>query len=254
MKFATAALLLSSSAAASKPQNIPEGTLDDVTQVFEGVLIGALEAEFPHVEHCITDSESFVKDVEAAYGHFKSEKVDDIIAGLKDVGMALLAVKNAMSDCSGITGDFTKLGEMALVFSSPESFAIHIGKDIIVHGHDIYNEVKGAVSAFDAVPRDYRDFGLNIGKAAAQIVIGKEGELAVSHLRQRQLARVLQGILKNYGGHFDVDNLLSCLKDEGQAILILNAAVQAFEKAWSTQKLEDLIGGIVALVGFVQSF
>jgi len=38
---------------------------------------------------------------------------------------------------------------MAAYFSSPSGALIHIGKDIVVHGVDIYHEVTAAVKAME---------------------------------------------------------------------------------------------------------
>jgi hypothetical protein len=225
MKFTTAAaLLLATSTQAKAP--MPQDTKMDVVHVVEGVLMGALDAEFQDIEHCIQDGEKIITDVEHAYSHLKTKDAKKIIEGLKDIGDALMAVKSAMTDCKDIEKDWKKLEEMALVFSNPQSAVVHIGKDIIVHGHDIFKEIKGAIKAYDTTPRDYYHFGFNVGKAGAQIILGEESELEIN---QRNLALVLQGILKNFGGSFSLDKLGSCLRDEGEALVILDKTVSAFE-------------------------
>jgi hypothetical protein len=202
----------------------------DVVHVVEGVLMGALDAEFQDIEHCIQDGEKVIVDVEHAYKHLKSKDIKNVIAGLKDIGDGLMAIKKAMTDCKDIQKDWKKLEEMAAVFSNPDSAAVHIGKDLVVHGHDIYKEIKAALKAYEKSPqKDYYGFGFNVGKAAAQILVGEETELEFQH---RNLALILQGILKNFGGHFNLEQLGQCLKDEGEALVILEKTVQAFETAW----------------------
>lgn len=140
----------------------------------EGVILGALSAEMPNLEHCIQDGESLINDIKTATADFKTKNVKKITEGLKVVGHALTTVKTAVSDCKGVEGDFEKLEAMAAIFSNPQSVVIHIGKDLVVHGHDIFKEVKRAISAYDS--HDFKNFGYNIGKAAAQIIIGKPDE------------------------------------------------------------------------------
>merc|ERR1719454_740257 len=177
MKFTYAALLLATSAYA-KDVEMPDNDLKDVAHVFEGVLMGALDAEFQDIEHCIQDGEAVLTDLEAAYKHLSAKDAKDVIEGLKDVGEALYAVKKAMTDCKDIEKDWTKLGEMAAEFSNPTTAVVHIGKDLLIHGVDIYHEVQASIDAWEKDPRDYYKFGFNIGKAAAQILIGKELEEA----------------------------------------------------------------------------
>jgi hypothetical protein len=251
MKYAATALILATAAQAKED---PNSAVGDAAQVMEGVLFGALNAEFGNIEHCIEDGEDLIKDVETAWTDFRGKSASDVVAGLKEVGAALMKVKNAVVDCKGIEGDFKKLAEMAVVFSNPESAVIHVGKDIIIHGISIYHEVTAAVKALEVTPKKYYDFGFNIGKAAAQIIIGEEGEIAYKHVRQQEVAQVLQGIMKSYGGQFSLENLLFCIYDEDQALLMLDAAVQAFESAWEKKDISDVIGGVIGLVGFVQQF
>jgi hypothetical protein len=61
---------------------------------------------------------------------------------------------------------------MAAIFESPESFEIHVGKDLLVNGRSIFSEVKTAVA--DYKKADFEGFGENIGEAAAKTILGAE--------------------------------------------------------------------------------
>lgn len=75
--------------------------------------------------------------------------------------------------------------------------------------------------------------------------------------KKDKVAKVMQGVLEEFGGKFDLYNLLLCIYDEDQAALMLDIGVQSFEKAWAERKADpkeaigDLIGGIIGLVGAV---
>jgi hypothetical protein len=43
-----------------------------------------------------------------------------------------------------------------------------------------------------------------------------------------KLAQIEQGILKSYGGKFDLYALLECIGDEDKSLLMLDMAVQQF--------------------------
>jgi len=86
-----------------------ENTLEDVLEVVGGVLKGAIDADFSDLDQCIDDGEGIIKDVESAVNHFKSKNINDIIAGLKDVGDILTKVEDALKTCEAIEGDFEKL-------------------------------------------------------------------------------------------------------------------------------------------------
>ena len=181
MKFTAAALLFAATQAeeftqVAQPVQTDDNDMKDFVHVVEGVLMGALDAEFGDIEHCIEDGEAVITDVKNAYTHLAAKNAKDVIEGLKDMGEALFEIKKAMSDCKGIVTDFTKLGKMAAEFSNPVTAVVHIGEDLLIHGVDIYHEVHGAINAWEKDPRDYYNFGFNMGKAAAQILLGKEAE------------------------------------------------------------------------------
>merc|ERR1719491_1500701 len=143
MKFTAAALLLATAQAnETTTTQVQDSNLTDAAHVVEGVLMGALDAEFADIEHCIDDGEAVITDLKAAYKHLSAKDAKDVIEGLKDVGKSLFVIKKAMSDCKGIVTDFTKLGEMAAEFSNPATAVVHIGEDILIHGVDIYHEVR----------------------------------------------------------------------------------------------------------------
>lgn len=80
MKYAATALIL---AAAAQAKEDPNSVVGDAAQVMEGVLFGALNAEFGNIEHCIEDGEDLIKDVETAWTDFRGKSASDVVAGLK---------------------------------------------------------------------------------------------------------------------------------------------------------------------------
>merc|ERR1712127_506409 len=103
---------------------------------------------FDDINKCIHDGETIIKDSEDAYGHFSKKTNKDIVAGLTDIVDIVKTVEAGMSDCSHIVADWKKLTEMVAIFSSPESFAYHVGKDLLVNGVDIFHEIEGAVTDY----------------------------------------------------------------------------------------------------------
>lgn len=220
----------------------------------EGIIIGALEAEFQDLEHCIEDGEAIVKNAEDAVGHFEEGHASGYVAGLKSLGAACFEAYDAFKDCKGVVGDIEKLAQMGAAYSNPGTAVLHIGYDIVIHGVSIWHEVQTAIADMKKEPKDFRDFGINIGKAAAQIIIGDEAQLGFEHAKKQKIAKVLYGMTEVYGADFNLENLLFCIYQEDQALLMLDASIQAFEDAWQKKDLSDVIGGIIGLVGFVQQF
>ena len=152
-----------------------QNDLTQVEQIVGGFLKGALHAEgFDDILKCIHDGETIVKDSEDAYAHFSKKDVQDVVAGLADVVDIIKTVEAGMSDCSHIVADWTKLADMVAIFSSPESFAYHVGKDLLVNGVDILGEIEAAVTDYES--KNWSDFGENVGEATAKVILGAESQ------------------------------------------------------------------------------
>ena len=167
MKFAAIACLGAVSAHELKD------TKTDAVQLVEGFLLGAIDAEgFTDIQSCIKDVEHIVTDGENAYKDFKSKDIKDVIEGLAQVGDALKTIKTGMADCSTIKGDWAKLELIAKNFSSPKAIIWHLGKDITVNRVAITHEIDGALADYES--KNWKDFGYQLGKAAAQVLLGEE--------------------------------------------------------------------------------
>ena len=221
--------------------------------IVEGILKGALDAEgFTDITHCIQDVEHVIQDAQAAVTDFQKKDVQDIIAGVKEVADLLKTVKVGMKDCSSLRADWQKLEQMVEIFDSPTSFAYHVGKDLMINGVEIFHEVETAVNDYSA--GNWADFGYNIGEAAAKTLLGEESQLAIKEANKMKVAQIVQGMLKPYGGKFDLYALLICIYDEDQAALMFDVAVQTFEKAYADKDISEAIGGVIATVAGVQQF
>ena len=178
--------------------------------IVEGILKGALDAEgFTDITHCIQDVEHVIQDAQAAVTDFQKKDVQDIIAGVKEVADLLKTVKVGMKDCSSLRADWQKLEQMVAIFDSPTSFAYHVGKDLMINGVEIFHEVETAVADYNA--GNWADFGYNIGEAAAKTLLGEESQLAIKEANKMKVAQIVQGMLKPYGGKFDLYALLICI-------------------------------------------
>jgi len=111
---------------------------------------------------------------------------------------------------------------MIKVFSSPTSFAYHVGKDLMVNGKDIFGEIESAVTDYESA--NWEDFGYQVGEAAAKTILGEEPVVTMPGAASVQTTEILRGVIEAYGGHFSLDALLACVHDEDQALLILDAA------------------------------
>ena len=93
------------------------------------------------------------------------------------IGDAVKEIKPALSDCEATVSDLEKLSALAALLTNPVSLVYHIGKDLIVNGHDIYHEIEDSVTQYHNA--HYKYFGFDIGMALAKLIIGQEGPMEV---------------------------------------------------------------------------
>merc|ERR1712195_321921 len=167
-----------------------------------------------------------------------------------EVADLMKTVKSGMSDCSNLKADWGKLEAMIKVFSSPTSFAYHVGKDLMVNGKDIFGEIESAVTDYESA--NWEDFGYQVGEAAAKTILGEEPVVTMPGAASVQTTEILRGVIEAYGGHFSLDALLACVHDEDQALLILRAAFEELHDAVEKKSVQDLIGGVIATVAGLQ--
>ena len=147
-----------------------ELSISEVEQFTVGLLEGAIGTSVPDVMSCISDAETLVKNVETTYADFKKESFDGVKDGIEMVGTIMESLTDDLKDCKAAVTGIEDLITMAKNFSSPWSFAYHVGKDLLVNGVSIYHDVDGAVTAYEA--SDYHTFGLDIGAGLNEVFIG----------------------------------------------------------------------------------
>ena len=110
--------------------------------------------------------------MDQAIEDIKEKSVDGVKEGIKLIGESLTEVSNAITDCKGAVEDVENILSVLEEFSSPYSFAFHVGKDLLVNGVNIIHEISAAIDDWDA--QSYRDCGVQIGTALNQLLIGAE--------------------------------------------------------------------------------
>lgn len=143
--------------------------------IIAGILQGALHADMVNLDYCLYDAKLFSFNIYSAVLDFKKETFDGVALGIKEIGLAINQVSNALIDCKNVTADIEYLKTMAKEFESPESFFYHLEKDLVLNGVSIYKDMNRAVDAYDH--HEWFIFGSNIGNALALVIMGKETTL-----------------------------------------------------------------------------
>ena len=171
---ALAEILVGSTINAIKKANLTANyTLDlaIIEKIFIGVLRGVeVEADLTAIEECLTDVGTAGEDFVQAVELFMKEDEDSVKAGLKLLGQAIELLPTAMTACQQAVQDVEKLNQMIANFENPWSFAYHVAKDLLVNGVQIYQDIEGAVAAYQV--QDWETFGYNCGYAMALTLLG----------------------------------------------------------------------------------
>jgi hypothetical protein len=149
-----------------------------------------------------------------------------------------------MSDCSHLKADWQKLAAMAAIFKNPASFAYHVGKDLMINGKDIYAEIKLAIKDYDA--KNWEDFGFQIGEASAKIILGSQSETQIA------VAQMIEGMLEPIGGTCKFEDLIISIKNQENAALILDQAINSLQTAFKQNDVQSVLAGVILTMASVK--
>ncbi|CAK58903.1 unnamed protein product (macronuclear) [Paramecium tetraurelia] len=156
-------------------KNIEAVILDDevVGIIFEGLLDG-----IPRTLKLLNVAGGIVIDFEKAVRLLEDGSVSSVIQALQSFVEGISEFPKALETCQSSSQEAVKLAEkikdLIEALSNPSSFVYHIGKDLIINGKDIYQEIFAAVD--DWKYGKWSDFGFQLGKAMEQIFVGLEKE------------------------------------------------------------------------------
>ncbi|QDZ20745.1 hypothetical protein HOP50_04g32670 [Chloropicon primus] len=143
--------------------------------IFEGLIQGFFEYEkYPNLKQCASDITQVYDDLDMAVKDIKEESVRGVKEGIRLIGESLTEVSTAITDCQGAINDVESILHVLSEFKTPAAFAYHVGKDLLINGVDILNEIQTAVSDWES--QSYRDCGVQVGTALNQLLIGQEAK------------------------------------------------------------------------------
>lgn len=217
--------------APAPPLRVPNSTW---AKIVTGVTAGfgmQLEGE------CFADGVVEVETVIDAVHHLRMDDFEDKLLGLKTLGQSFQDVPDMMKQCNASLGrvhaDSLHLKAALQAMKYPGSFAFHLGQDLLLNGVNIFHEVNGATAAWDA--QDYQDFGMHVGRALFQIVIGEGAPEAVPHLDPASWPRidwrlVLVGVIRG----LDMEAEAACVTGSARDLDTLSVGtVEVLRGKWA---------------------
>ncbi len=139
--------------------------------IFEGLIEGFFDFDkYPDLKSCASEIAEVYDDLDQAVQAIEQKDVHGVRQGLKLIGQSLDEVSDALRDCKAAEGDIESVIDALKGFKSPWSFVFHVGKDLLVNGVDIFEEISDAVNDWKA--QSYRQCGEEIGEALNKLLIG----------------------------------------------------------------------------------
>jgi hypothetical protein len=215
---------------------------DDIVHLTEGFFVGAFGAEGMDVSSCIKDADQVFTDAHSAITDFEKKDITSIAKGLGEVADMLKGMQSAISDCKDIPADATRIVDMVKAFKSPTSFAWHVGKDLLLNGHDIYNDIDDGIKSFNS--KNWNKFGQDIGHASAKLLLGEKEHLKVD---VQMMVQIVEGFLKGAVQAEGLTDIEKCIQDVEGVVSDAETAIADFEK----KDLSDIVAGFKALADLV---
>lgn len=108
--------------------------------------------------------------------------------------------------------------------TSPQAFAFHVGKDLVVNGVSIYKEINQSMDDFKN--EEWKSFGYNIGEACAQILIGKMSVV----MNARRSGAMPEFLLEETAPELDLDLEYALVMNEKKESSAMNGFTKGFFK------------------------
>ena len=200
-----------------------------VLLVIEGFFEGmALEMKSSEVIPCITDLNQITASIEQAVSDFELKTFKGVRKGISDLAEAFSIMPQAMKLCTKSTHETANTVEKVLEeFRSPWSLLYHVGKAIVLDGHNIYSELSGAITAWKH--QDWFKCGVDLGEAMFAFI--KYGE------KKPEPTHIALGILNGMEIPVDHKELEPCLSFDSEKFL---TGLASFEKNTFDEALEGL--------------
>ena len=141
----------------------------NVIDVLGGLLAGIADGiAITDIENCVTDTETVAANLADAVMELRdAANATNAKAAIHDFGMTLEFLPGAITNCkSAATNDAADIAEMIKNFESPLSFIFVVGKNLVLNGNEIYDEMTTAIADWDS--QSWFAFGQNLGEAMAK--------------------------------------------------------------------------------------
>merc|ERR1719231_124956 len=149
----------------------------DVLALAKGILIGFGEEAEIELEHCLIEGPEEIFDkFQDAIDSFRERSVRSVIEGLSDVADAVDRIVSTLQACGSAKEDFEEefinpIKDATESFKHPIDVVVHVGRNLIVNGADIWEDVMLAAASFQE--QGFQLAGEAIGRTLVNVIAGR---------------------------------------------------------------------------------
>merc|ERR1719461_159446 len=166
---------------------------------------------------CIRDIKTVASEVETTVTDLKAHQY---ITAIEEIGTIAGGLSFDIMDCSSASTEAQQLSqqlETLYEYASAWDITFGVGKNILVNGVDIYNDITGAISSYDSA--DYYTMGQDIGNAMKDAVVGVQ----VGDFLEDDVEPFVNGFLDGILEGFDMG--LKCIRDAKRLVTEVKTTV-----------------------------
>jgi len=213
-------------------------------QVIEGVSIGFfLDDKITIIEPCLSEFSHIEPMVRKIFSYLKVHSPSSSLKALSSIADALESVPVVIEKCGATKKQVDLMLDTLTTFRNPLKFFYFAGKNILINGKEIYNELKVAKKMWSE--GDWVRFGYQIGFAMHKVALGYGVEykpVGSVELNSEGAKDIVIGLAR---GLFleGVEIKESCVKDARDLSSRVQNALAYFKK----RNREDALKGLVEL-------
>jgi hypothetical protein len=168
------------------PPKPDENTTSPYLYIAQGVVEGIGAAlHWDQVKPCIKEPKDSYNDISSAIQFFRAGDRVNVTLGFAAIGSVLQDIPAALQDCAGAYGKAANLTKALAAIEDAATYFSIVGKNALINGVDIYEEVFTASQDFDVGA--WKDFGTNVGQTFAKLLldnidVSKKAETVVNFL------------------------------------------------------------------------
>jgi len=215
-------------------------TAQDLPDIFAGILKGiGAQTGYPEIAQCIDLSSEVAQNITAGSAEIVTGNYQQVLQGIITIAQTLQVLPTAVQLCQGAEQDAVLLWNAIQQYKTPKSFIWNAGKNLLVNGVDVYNELANASVNYKAGNWYY--YGYDLGLMLATIVWGNN--VTVSGNDAANVLNFAYGFIVGVGDQENWPEIKNCIDTSEEIAVLLRQAYNNFTK----ETPSSVLAGIVAL-------